>query len=62
MKEFDAVVVGSGPAGYHAGIRLAQNGLSVAVVEKAEIGGTCTNRGCIPMKALIFGAPISSMH
>jgi dihydrolipoamide dehydrogenase len=49
----DVVVIGAGPAGYVCAIRLAQLGKKVTVVEKAEVGGVCLNRGCIPSKALI---------
>jgi len=52
-RTFDAVVVGSGPAGYVCAIRLAQLGKKVAVVERDGLGGTCLNVGCIPSKALI---------
>ena len=47
------VVIGAGPAGYVCGIRLAQLGNDVTVVEKQYWGGTCLNVGCIPSKALI---------
>ena len=47
------VIIGAGPAGYVCAIRLAQLGQDVTVVEKAEVGGTCLNVGCIPSKALI---------
>jgi dihydrolipoamide dehydrogenase len=47
------IVIGAGPAGYVCGIRLAQTGHKVTVVEKAYLGGTCLNVGCIPSKALI---------
>lgn len=57
---YDVVVVGAGPAGYHAAIRAAQLGLNVACVDKtqnldgkASHGGTCLNVGCIPSKALL---------
>ena len=53
MDKFDLVVIGGGPGGYIAAIRAAQLGARVALVEKAEIGGTCLNRGCIPTKAII---------
>ena len=59
-KKFDVIVIGAGPAGYHAAIRAAQLGLNTAIVEKwlnAEgkpaYGGTCLNVGCIPSKALL---------
>ena len=57
---FDAIVIGGGPAGYHAAIRAAQLGLRTACVDawtgpdgKAALGGTCLNVGCIPSKALL---------
>ena len=56
--EFDAVVIGGGPAGYVAAIRAAQVGGKVAVVEKSELGGTCLNRGCIPTKTFLKNAEI----
>ena len=55
---FDVVVIGSGPGGYYAAIRCAQKGASVAIIEKAETGGTCLNRGCIPSKALLASAEV----
>lgn len=51
---FDIIVIGSGPGGYIAAIRSAQLGYNVALVEKYNtLGGTCTNVGCIPSKALL---------
>jgi len=51
---YDIVVIGSGPGGYVAAIRAAQLGYSVAIIEKYNtLGGTCTNVGCIPTKALL---------
>lgn len=55
-EEADLVVVGGGPGGYVAAIRAAQLGLGVTLIEKAELGGVCLNRGCIPSKALISAA------
>ncbi|HET8734742.1 MAG TPA: FAD-dependent oxidoreductase, partial [Anaeromyxobacteraceae bacterium] len=52
-KSFDAVVIGGGPGGYVAAIRLAQLGKKTALVEKESLGGVCLNWGCIPSKALI---------
>lgn len=53
-KQADVVVLGTGPAGYVCAIRLAQLGKKVTVVDRAEVGGVCLNRGCIPSKALIY--------
>jgi dihydrolipoamide dehydrogenase len=55
-KTFDAVVIGGGPGGYVAAIRLAQLGKRTALVEKESLGGVCLNWGCIPSKALIAAA------
>ncbi|WP_143305148.1 dihydrolipoyl dehydrogenase [Chitinophaga vietnamensis] len=53
-KNFDIVVIGSGPGGYVAAIRAAQLGYKTAIVEKYNVlGGTCTNVGCIPSKAML---------
>lgn len=52
-RTIKALVIGAGPGGYHAGIRLGQLGIPTMIVEKREIGGTCLNRGCIPAKALL---------
>jgi dihydrolipoamide dehydrogenase len=52
----DAVVIGSGPGGYAAGIRLGQLGVKTLVVERGTTGGVCLNVGCIPSKALIHAA------
>ena len=56
MEQFDVVVIGAGPGGYPAAIRVAQRGASVAIVERERLGGTCLNFGCIPTKALIASA------
>jgi len=60
MAAFDVVVIGGGPGGYIAAIRAAQLGLTVACIDEAKtaegkpaLGGTCTNVGCIPSKALL---------
>src|SRR3954464_4508769 len=59
-SEYDVIVIGGGPAGYPAAIRAAQNKLKVACIDEwknkdgsAVFGGTCTNAGCIPSKALL---------
>ena len=55
-RSYEAVVIGGGPGGYVAGIRLGQLGVKAAVVERARVGGVCLNWGCIPSKALIHVA------
>ena len=59
-ERFDLIVVGSGPGGYVAAIRAAQLGLTVACIEKDELGGVCLNIGCIPTKALLSSALLVS--
>jgi len=54
MKQFDVVVIGSGPGGYVCAIRCAQLGMKTAIIEKYNsLGGTCLNVGCIPSKSLL---------
>ena len=58
MAEYNVIVIGAGPGGYVCAIKCAQLGLSVALVEERDVGGTCLNRGCIPTKALLHSAEI----
>src|SRR5689334_7615005 len=58
-KSYDAIVIGGGPGGYIAAIRLGQLGQKTLVVEKESIGGVCLNWGCIPSKALIHAASLA---
>jgi dihydrolipoamide dehydrogenase len=57
-QNFDLVIIGGGPGGYVAAIRAAQLKMSVAVVERENLGGICLNWGCIPTKALLRSAEI----
>ena len=56
--DFDLVVLGGGPGGYAAALYAASAGLTVALVEKEKVGGTCLHRGCIPAKALLHAAEV----
>lgn len=58
MIHSDIIIIGSGPGGYRAAHHAALHGLSVVIIEKAEAGGTCLNRGCIPTKTLCRNAEI----
>mgnify|MGYP000871440941 CR=1 FL=1 len=55
-QQIDLLVIGGGPAGYSGAIRGSHLGKNVVLVERAELGGTCLNRGCIPTKALLESA------
>lgn len=61
MERFDVLVIGAGPGGYSTALVAASHGLSVAIVEKGEIGGACLNRGCVPAKAWISSAETVDM-
>ena len=52
------LVIGGGPGGYTAAIRAAQLGAKVTLIEKARVGGTCLNRGCMPTKAMLHAAEV----
>jgi len=56
---FDLVVLGGGSGGYAAALRAAELGMSVAMVEKDKVGGTCLHRGCIPTKALLHAGEVA---
>src|SRR5450759_2473905 len=60
MASFDVIFIGGGPAGYVGAIRSAQLGMSVAVVEREGLGGTCVLWGCIPAKALLESAALAT--
>ncbi|MBX6752474.1 MAG: dihydrolipoyl dehydrogenase [Micromonosporaceae bacterium] len=57
--QFDVVVLGGGSGGYATALRAAQLNLSVALIEKDKLGGTCLHRGCIPTKALLHAAEVA---
>ena len=56
MKAFDAIIIGAGQAGPSLAARLAGAGMTVAVIERKVVGGTCVNTGCIPTKTLVASA------
>jgi len=58
---FDVVILGGGSGGYACAFRAADLGLNVALIEKAEVGGTCLHRGCIPTKALLHAAEVADL-
>jgi dihydrolipoamide dehydrogenase len=57
--DYDLVILGGGSGGYAAALRAATLGLSVVLVEKDKVGGTCLHRGCIPTKALLHAAEVA---
>ncbi len=59
VSEFDVVILGGGSGGYATALRAAQLNLSVALIEKDKLGGTCLHRGCIPTKALLHAGEIA---
>ena len=56
---FDLVILGAGSGGYACALRASQLGLSVALVEKSKVGGTCLHQGCIPTKAFLHAAEVA---
>ena len=59
MTDADLVILGGGSGGYACAFRAAELGLSVILVEKDKLGGTCLHRGCIPTKALLHAAEVA---
>lgn len=58
-NKFDMVILGAGSGGYACALRAVQLGLTVALVEKGKVGGTCLHTGCIPTKALLHAAEVA---
>ena len=58
---FDIIIIGAGPGGYETAADAAAHGLTVAIVERDQMGGTCLNRGCIPTKALCRNAEVINL-
>ncbi len=60
-QNFDLVVLGAGSGGYAAALRASELGMSVALIEKNKVGGTCLHVGCIPTKALLHSAEVADV-
>jgi dihydrolipoamide dehydrogenase len=60
-QNFDVVILGGGSGGYAAALRASQLDLSVALIEKSKLGGTCLHVGCIPTKALLHSAEVADV-
>ncbi len=61
IRDFDAIIIGTGQSGPSLATRCAKEGLKVAIVERGRVGGTCVNAGCIPTKALVASARAAHM-
>jgi len=59
MQTFDAIIVGAGQAGPPLAARLTGAGMTVALVEREHVGGTCVNVGCTPTKTLVASARVA---
>ena len=59
--DVDLVILGGGSGGYACALRAAELGMSVVLIEKAELGGTCLHRGCIPTKALLHAGEVADL-
>jgi pyruvate/2-oxoglutarate dehydrogenase complex dihydrolipoamide dehydrogenase (E3) component len=55
-RHFDAIIIGTGQAGPTLAARLANSGMTVAIIERGRFGGTCVNTGCVPTKTLVASA------
>jgi len=60
-ETFDAIVIGSGQAGHFLAVRLAKAGRRVAFIERAHLGGTCVNDGCMPTKTMVASARVAHL-
>lgn len=58
-QQSDLVILGGGSGGYACALRAAELGMTVTLIEEAELGGTCLHRGCIPTKALLHSAEVA---
>ncbi|MDQ1307327.1 MAG: dihydrolipoamide dehydrogenase [Actinomycetota bacterium] len=59
QHDFDLVILGGGSGGYACALRASQLGMSVALIERGKLGGTCLHNGCIPTKALLHAAEVA---
>ncbi|MBO4658564.1 MAG: dihydrolipoyl dehydrogenase [Prevotella sp.] len=61
MNTSDLLIIGSGPGGYRAASHAASHGMSVTIIERGHVGGTCLNCGCIPTKTLCRHAEVAQL-